>query len=185
MPAPASRLFFVARLPAFRRFPIWLLGGLALSVSACSGPLFLGATTAASLGSLGYSKKTLTDHVYSAMVEKDCSMVALETTGEYCPPPPRPVDYSKTYCYRSIGDVDCYDIPDPGRNHNRPIADPHLPPPPAYDIPKPLPRTPPPVAAPGSGKPTSLTPGALVERDAEPARVALRPMDFPQGETLP
>lgn len=112
----------------------------AMALAGCD-PVGIGlATTGLSLASLNMTKKTLSDHIVSAAIEKDCSVLNLERSGHYCPTPPKPVDRSKLYCYRTLADVDCHAIPDPYRNGARPVTDPPLPP--AADDLKPVPHMP-------------------------------------------
>ncbi|HYD31532.1 MAG TPA: hypothetical protein VEB64_11840 [Azospirillaceae bacterium] len=100
---------------------------LALMVAGCGGPEVVAATgTMMTLASLNLTKKLVADHAVSAATGRDCSLISLEKTGDYCPPPPKPIDRSKVYCYRTIADVDCHTIPDPYRNGARPVADPPL-----------------------------------------------------------
>jgi hypothetical protein len=58
------------------------------------------------------SDRTLSDHMVSAYKNQDCSIVRSAEGGEYCvdlvKPPHNP---PKIYCYRTIGDVSCYDRP--------------------------------------------------------------------------
>ncbi len=77
----------------------------------------------AALYSLTTTDKLPHDHLVSAATGADCSIVAFEQTGQYCPPE-LAVDRSDVYCYRTLGGVDCHLIPDPYRNGNRAIATP-------------------------------------------------------------
>ncbi|MCP4393261.1 MAG: hypothetical protein GY804_03185 [Alphaproteobacteria bacterium] len=77
-----------------------------------SGVAFAGLETVMLIN----TDKTLSDHLISSYTNKDCSSVRYSEGGEYC------VDtveipsamYEKLFCYRTIGEVSCYDRPIPG-----------------------------------------------------------------------
>lgn len=81
------------------------------------------ASGAAAAGSLGATKKTLTDHVATGIVGRDCSIVTFEQTGSYCPEQVV-VDRSNVYCYRTLADVNCHYLPDPYKNGQTALASP-------------------------------------------------------------
>lgn len=65
--------------------------------------------------SLINTDKTMGDHAMSLYRGKDCSTVRAYYGGPYCiektrynPPPPQ-----EMYCYKSLGDVTCFERPDP------------------------------------------------------------------------
>lgn len=62
--------------------------------------------------SLINTDKTIIDHVASSMMGEDCSMLRSMDGGHYCQPryENKPVVPS-LYCYRTLGDVTCYDRP--------------------------------------------------------------------------
>lgn len=75
-------------------------------LNACSS---IGAAEFATTAATG---KPLSDHVFSAVSGKNCSTIRKNTGQNYCaeddiPPPPN------LYCYRTIGNVTCYEKPDP------------------------------------------------------------------------
>lgn len=115
--------------------------GLSLSLGGCAAPVALTAAAGtASLSVLNATKKMPLDHLASAMVGRDCSLVKFYEDGTYCPEPPRPIDRSRLYCYRTLADVDCHEIPDPFQNGQRALADPAVLPPP--EPPKLIPKPP-------------------------------------------
>lgn len=75
-------------------------------------------------GSLMLSDKTFTDHVYSFATDKNCSQVRREKGLEYCEEDEL-VPMQNIYCYRTLGDVTCYDRIDPhqGRYHRLGVND--------------------------------------------------------------
>ncbi len=84
------------------------------------------AGMAAGLGVLAFqSTKKLPpiDHLATAIVGRDCSVIHFEQTGDYCPKISE-VDRSNVYCYRTLGGVDCHELPDPYRNGNRALGSP-------------------------------------------------------------
>jgi hypothetical protein len=88
------------------------------STLAVLGLIALGAgcevvTTGASVASLMATKKTITDHVVSYAIGEDCSIVAYERGEPYCVGPgdipPTPI----YHCYRTLGEISCYETADP------------------------------------------------------------------------
>ncbi|MEX2643571.1 MAG: hypothetical protein WD270_08965 [Acetobacterales bacterium] len=61
--------------------------------------------------SLSTTDKTLGDHLASAVTGKDCSTFEALEKRPYCQPRTEPADLSvkDPYCYRTLGNVDCYD----------------------------------------------------------------------------
>lgn len=94
-----------------------------LLVSACSNfysiaPRPLIKTVAnfsiLSTGVVMATDKTLSDHIVSYQTGKDCSTVRVENGRTYCrEDEPNPIP--TVHCYRTIGDVTCYSMPDPAR----------------------------------------------------------------------
>ncbi len=83
------------------------------AVAACSNQMI-----ALDAGSVMTTDKTLADHVVSWASGKDCSSVRWELGRTYCKEDePRPVAH--VYCYRTLGDVTCYDRPDPYGNQEQ------------------------------------------------------------------
>ncbi|OFX14676.1 MAG: hypothetical protein A2516_00940 [Alphaproteobacteria bacterium RIFOXYD12_FULL_60_8] len=95
-----------------------LLGGCTVPsaiATPTSGMPTLGIVEAASLIN---TDKTIGDHILSYTSGKDCSTLRSQDGGEYCvtiekyvPPEPQP-----TYCYESLGSVNCYSRPLQGAN---------------------------------------------------------------------
>lgn len=89
---------------------------LLLLLPGCE-PLAVGAAVTA--GSVAVIGRTPVDAVVSAATGRDCSVVRLDRGQDYCkaeeaPPAPPP------FCTRSLGRVDCWTAPLPGR---RGVAD--------------------------------------------------------------
>jgi len=66
--------------------------------------------------------KPLSDHIISYYSGKNCSTVRSSTGRSYCEeeelnPSPR------VWCYRTLGNVSCYDRPDPYHDNQRKIGD--------------------------------------------------------------
>ncbi|MEO5336718.1 MAG: hypothetical protein H7841_07490 [Magnetospirillum sp. WYHS-4] len=92
-----------------------LLAMLALMVVTGCGVVSSGAAPGlgqAEVASVMVSKKTITDHVVSYMSGKNCTFMRSNQGLTYCeedekfPKPP-------VYCYKTLGQVTCYDRPDP------------------------------------------------------------------------
>lgn len=94
-----------------------ILAILSLAVVAgCSGGAVGGPAgpiaAQAEVVSVMTSKKTITDHVVSYMSGKNCTFMRTNQGLTYCeedekfPKPP-------IYCYKTLGEVTCYDQPDP------------------------------------------------------------------------
>lgn len=99
-----------------RLFAIAIAGLFLLGVGACE-PIGLveGASTI-------LTDKTFTDHIVSWSSGKNCSTVRYNLGQTYCEedePNPTP----NVYCYRTLGDVTCYDRPDPYDGRQRKIGD--------------------------------------------------------------
>jgi len=109
----------VAAMRSLRAMVLVLAAAPALS--AC-WPLGV-AVTATEFGSLNTTKKTLGDHVVSGVTGRNCSVISLEETGQYCPEEVV-VDRSNVYCYRTLADVNCHYIPDPYKNGHTALASP-------------------------------------------------------------
>lgn len=84
----------------------WLMVAVAATaLSGCELALLEG-------GSMMATQKTFSDHVVSLTSNKDCSTYRKNTTGTYCKEDevhPTP----KVHCYRTLGEVTCYEDPDP------------------------------------------------------------------------
>ncbi len=71
----------------------------------------------ASIATFVQTDKTMTDHVVSYVSGDDCSILHTQDGGEYCRDTTEgPKDASvaqQTYCYRTLGGIDCYMQEDP------------------------------------------------------------------------
>lgn len=112
-----------------RQFAIACLPFLSLSLGGCGtvepaadnfasaiGSPAAGLPTVVGLDVLSVvnTKKTIGDHVLGFVSGQDCSSVRASQHGPYCvepdqPPPPPPMQ--RTYCYRSLGAVNCFEQP--------------------------------------------------------------------------
>ena len=98
-----------------------LLPPLLLPLAACD-PAALGATAAASVGSVAVIGRTPVDAAVSLARGRDCSVVRLDRGQSYCraeEPPPAP----PPYCTRSLGRVDCWREPPLALPMQRGVAD--------------------------------------------------------------
>ena len=83
--------------------------------------------TGASVASYVNSDKFLADHAADALTEKDCRTTFVVEGKQYCQDPVDPQAEAlaeveaQPYCYRSLGQVTCYDRPDPYNNNERPV----------------------------------------------------------------
>lgn len=114
------------------------LASLAVMVSACSDfysiaprPLIktTGNLSILSAAVVVGTDKSLSDHLVSYRTGKDCSTVRVEQGRTYCredEPNPMPT----MYCYPTLGDVMCYEQPDPTRQPGDALGNlqPELPP---------------------------------------------------------
>ncbi len=80
---------------------------LILSGCSAAAPVMLWDT-----GSLVVTDKTVVDNIYSLYSGKNCSAVRYKQGRTYCEEDePNPV--SRYYCYRTLGEITCYEEPDP------------------------------------------------------------------------
>lgn len=95
------------------------LAGCGLETAAVAG----GANVAAYIG----TDKTVVDHIATAATGKDCSVLYTNSGGDYCRPHVDPQQEAirraenQVYCYDTLGEVTCYDSPDPYANNEIPI----------------------------------------------------------------
>lgn len=92
-----------------------LLGLLLLS--ACGGEVGL-VMVGASVASFATTDKFLADHAVSYATGEDCSALQMEQTGEYCRSSEEIAEAAEEarrnaaapdmYCYRTLGDITCY-----------------------------------------------------------------------------
>ena len=90
-----------------------------LLLAACGGEDGL-VMVGASVASFATTDKFLADHAVSYATGEDCSALQMEQTGEYCRTPEeiaeaeaaeearRAAGESDIYCYRTLGDITCY-----------------------------------------------------------------------------
>lgn len=92
-------------------------------LAGCAGPEMAVASATVGLATFTSTKKTLPDHIVSATTGRDCSIISWTETGVYCPEQVV-VDRSNLYCYRTLGGVDCHNLPDPYKNSQTALASP-------------------------------------------------------------
>jgi len=90
-----------------------------LLLAACGGEVGL-VMVGASVASFATTDKFLPDHAVSYVTGEDCSALQMEQTGEYCRTPAeiaeaeaaeearRSAAAPDMYCYRTLGDITCY-----------------------------------------------------------------------------
>jgi hypothetical protein len=100
-------------IPAHPARLVTMLAALGLCVS---GAGCTAVSTGASVVSLMATKKTITDHVVSFATGEDCSIVAYERGDPYCVDPNVVPTTPVYHCYRTLGQIDCYETEDPFRN---------------------------------------------------------------------
>lgn len=105
--------------------PAAVVSALAVAglLAGCASPEATLASAAVNVVSLNATKKTVTDHIASAIMGRDCSIITMNETGEYCPEQVV-VDRSNLYCYRTLAGVDCHNLPDPYKNSQTALASP-------------------------------------------------------------
>ena len=90
-----------------------------LVVSACSAAppwaILNGATVVG-------TEKTLEDHAVSLVTGKSCSTVRVEKGLPYCEED-EIIPRADIYCYRTLGEITCYDRPDPHQSGQRKVGD--------------------------------------------------------------
>ena len=100
------------------RRPNALLLVLPLALAACD-PAGVATGAAAAAGSVAVIGRTPVDAVISAVSGRDCSAVRLDRGQSYCRPE-EAAPLPPPFCTRSLGRVDCWGEPVPGR---RGVAD--------------------------------------------------------------
>lgn len=93
-----------------------------LLAAGCMSMVGMAAAPGAAIGTTVASGKTPVDHLVSAITGKDCSIRRNRQGLTYCvedekTPPVRVV------CYRTLGDVSCYDHPDPFNDRQRAVVE--------------------------------------------------------------
>lgn len=88
------------------------------AVSACS-PGAAVVMAGANLVTLVNSDKMLSDHAVSYVTGEDCSLVAASQGEDYCravpaetETPEDPPEAGQMHCYRTLGEITCYEAPD-------------------------------------------------------------------------
>ena len=95
---------------------------LALGLAACD-PASQAMLAGASLVTFVHSDKTIGDHVATWAFDKDCSTLSLANGEDYCrdfvteeeladAEAAARAEQNATFCYRTLGAVDCYRQPD-------------------------------------------------------------------------
>lgn len=69
---------------------------------------------------IGLTEKTVEDHVVSFASGKNCSTVRTDQGRTYCVEDEKNPE-PKGHCYRTIGEVTCYDRPDPHANGHQKV----------------------------------------------------------------
>lgn len=87
---------------------------LALGLGGCAEIGVPATMASVQLASLINTDKSVTDHLVSYVTGQNCSSVNLGESGTYCLDPlaALPLEAPR-YCYRSLGEVTCYDRPNP------------------------------------------------------------------------
>lgn len=108
------------------RLKFAMLGLCAIGLAGCGAETAAVAGGAAMVSFVG-TDKTVVDHVASAASGKDCSVLYTNNGGDYCRPE---IDAeaeairraeNQLYCYNTLGEVTCYDSPDPYANNQIPV----------------------------------------------------------------
>jgi len=89
---------------------------LTVAIAGCSEMFVLESAT------VMVTEKTSFDHAVSALSGKDCSVVRKEAGRTYCVEDERHPTPA-AFCYRTLGDVTCYDRPDPHVGHHQKVGE--------------------------------------------------------------
>lgn len=95
---------------------------LPLVTAGCASMVGMAAGPTAAIGTTVLSGKTPVDQLYSAVSGKDCSIRRNRQGLTYCVED-EPVLPVRVVCYRTLGDVSCYDHPDPFESRQRAIVE--------------------------------------------------------------
>lgn len=93
-----------------------------LSSCAAVAPLVVPLVTIEG-ASLITTEKAIEDHIFSAYSGKDCSAVRVEKGETYCKED-EPNPTAGIHCYRTLGDITCYNQPDPNYQEHRKVGSP-------------------------------------------------------------
>lgn len=83
--------------------------------------------TGASLATYVHTDKFISDHIASAASDKDCAFLHVIDGQSYCkedldPEMQRRIQAEQQpYCYYTLGEITCYDTPDPYNNNEVPV----------------------------------------------------------------
>jgi hypothetical protein len=94
---------------------VCLFAGLAMLAGCSAASAVPGAAAplaAVDAASVITTKKTVSDHLISLSRGKNCSTIRVQTGQTYCEEDER-VPPKEIYCYRTIGQVNCYASPRP------------------------------------------------------------------------
>ena len=99
-----------------------------LMVTGCSAQPPVGTMLPWDLGAsmltLPQTKKTPTDHLISMATGRDCSVIHYEQDGAFCQDPPKEIDRRSLYCFKTLGEVECHQRPDPYYGRERTLGSP-------------------------------------------------------------
>jgi hypothetical protein len=94
-----------------------------LLLAGCAAAPVVAGVAGADYAQTTATKKTLIDHVASSVTGEDCSVIAFSETGTYCQEK-IVVQRPPIYCFKTLGDVECHNAPDPYRNSDTALASP-------------------------------------------------------------
>lgn len=105
----------LARIPGSIAKPVFLLIGLTIGLSGCTGgSITSGHLLAATAAVIINEDKTPADMLASAITGLDCDTIRKSRDkGPLCRPPHQDVIEPPLYCYRTLGTVNCFERPNP------------------------------------------------------------------------
>ncbi|MGY9002301.1 MAG: hypothetical protein ACKVG9_00660 [Rhodospirillales bacterium] len=101
--------------PKFMRYAFFLSIFFLLTACSVVPPLAL-----SDWATVGLTEKTIEDHVVSVVSGKNCSTIRTNQGRTYCEEDEKNPE-PKVHCYRTIGEVTCYDKPDPHANGHQKV----------------------------------------------------------------
>ncbi len=104
-----------------------MIVGLGLVLAGCAGTVYLAG---ANLASITNTDKTLTDHALSLYTGKDCTFANIFSDEEICKDKDAEepvVAGPPLFCYETLGEISCYERPDPYANDQVPVVEPVMP----------------------------------------------------------